>query len=195
MDNYYFSPRLLGENGEHVSGLPLKGDGMASKRTGPTKGKSNHRYVGIITTTLNSKGENIKNLLTHNQKVWDFLRNERKKGFNIVFPTFENQFSLGTGLAVKQCTEEDWVTLQKDIFKGYARLGLNMGDDSVKLFDFETSINDALEHDPNDDDELIRLMYQYKIENVDRQTEKAYARAQKLKKLSDESEPKPFIYS
>ena len=74
-------------------------------------------------------------------------------------------------------------------------MGLNMDDKSVGLFGYEISINDALEHDPNDDDELIRLMYQYKIENVDRQTEKAYARAQKLKKLSDESEPKPFIYS
>jgi hypothetical protein len=88
----------------YLNGRPLNGQGMASP-TGPTLGKSNSHYVGVITTKTSSV--TVQQIMTANDSVFSYLNQQKQSGSDIVIPGWYDQgtrrirFSLGTGIALE----------------------------------------------------------------------------------------------
>lgn len=68
----------------------LNGNGMAGPN-GPTRGRGHPNYIGLITTS--------ENYAEQNNRVFDRLVQELRKGKNVVVPTAQGKFALGTGIA------------------------------------------------------------------------------------------------
>ena len=92
----------------------LSGSGLASKK-GPTHGRGNPQYIGVITTSRSFK---------KNNKVFQDLKEKLLAGANIAVPVYDGKISLGAGVAYKRYKNKaHWYQSQKYLLEKIAVLG------------------------------------------------------------------------
>lgn len=123
-DSTYYVWGANASNYNSIEGTILNGDTIMAGTDGPTHGLHHPMYIGIITTSYKSDGQNIEELVMKNQAVFKFLRDERRKGKNIIFPI---KHALGFSLSTKVVdNEENLITLRGYFLNAYLSLGMSV---------------------------------------------------------------------